>query len=148
MRIQLAVALWVIVMIIAVLNGVLAEYLIAPGAGDYVAHVYKSLVLIIVLFLAGWWYARAVARQRWLLPAVLTGILWLALTVLFEFGFARFVLSVSWEELLADYRIQEGRLWSVVLAATLLAPPLMAIFLVHLRQRPARLRERRLREQE
>jgi hypothetical protein len=41
---------------------------------------------------------------------------WLALTVAFEFGFGRLVAKQSWDELLADYDVAEGRTWPFVLA--------------------------------
>ena len=40
-----------------------------------------------------------------------TGFWWLALTILFEFGFGHFVAGHSWQTLLADYNIFAGRLW-------------------------------------
>ena len=44
------------------------------------------------------------------------------LTVSFEFGFGRLVMKHSWERLLHDYNILEGRVWILVLLWTLLAP--------------------------
>src|SRR3712207_1716407 len=41
---------------------------------------------------------------------------WIGLTVAFEFGFGRLVAGQSWEELLADYDVSEGRTWPFVLA--------------------------------
>jgi hypothetical protein len=49
------------------------------------------------------------------------GLLWLFLTVAFEFGFGR-LSGASWQALLADYDIPRGRLWPLVLLTTFLAP--------------------------
>ena len=38
------------------------------------------------------------------------------LTVLFEFGFGRYVDRKSWSELAEDYNLSEGRTWILVLA--------------------------------
>jgi len=53
------------------------------------------------------------------------GTMWLALTLLFEFGWGHFVMGRSWDELLVDYDILKGRLWVLVLMFTLLAPLIM-----------------------
>jgi hypothetical protein len=47
------------------------------------------------------------------------------MTVLFEFVFGHYVLKTSWEVLLADYRIWQGRLWSLVLIREAIAPVMM-----------------------
>ena len=46
----------------------------------------------------------------------MVGAAWLSLTVAFEFGFGRAVAKQSWEELLADYNVSQGRTWPFVLA--------------------------------
>jgi hypothetical protein len=48
------------------------------------------------------------------------------LTVLFEFVFGHYVLGNSWDVLLADYRIWQGRLWSLVLISEAIAPVITA----------------------
>lgn len=58
--------------------------------------------------------------RRWPIPtagdALKIGASWLALTVAFEFGFWRAVAKQSWQQLLADYNLAEGRTWPLVLA--------------------------------
>ena len=53
------------------------------------------------------------------------GLLWLSLTLAFEFGFGR-LSGLSWEAMLADYDVAGGRFWPLVLLTTLLAPWLVA----------------------
>ena len=62
------------------------------------------------------WIPPASARQ-----ALLIGLFWLALTLLFEFGFGRY-RGNSWEKLLADYNLLEGRLWLLIPAWVAMAP--------------------------
>jgi hypothetical protein len=50
------------------------------------------------------------------------GILWGVLTVAFEFGFGHYVSGLGWDVLLADYDVRAGRLWPLVLLATVAAP--------------------------
>jgi hypothetical protein len=64
--------------------------------------------------------------RRWPLQtrarALRVGSGWLALTAMFEFGFGRWLAKEEWSELLADYDLAQGRLWTLVLAWTALGP--------------------------
>ncbi len=53
---------------------------------------------------------------------ILIGVLWLVMTVAFEFGFFHFVMGKLWEAMLADYNVLRGRIWVLVLATVLLGP--------------------------
>jgi hypothetical protein len=68
----------------------------------------------------------ALLDRRWPLPtlraALTVGVTWVALTIAFEFGFGRWVDGESWGELLADYNVSNGHLWSLVLAWLALGP--------------------------
>jgi len=48
--------------------------------------------------------------------------MWLAMTLAFEFGAGHYLFHTPWAALIADYNILRGRLWILVLAATLTAP--------------------------
>ena len=52
------------------------------------------------------------------------GVLWLALTVAFEFGFGHFVAGHSWSRLGQDYNLLAGRLWVLILLWLAVAPSL------------------------
>jgi len=52
----------------------------------------------------------------------LIGIIWLVLTLAFEFGVGHFVMKKSWNTLLEDYNILKGRTWVLVLVVTLCGP--------------------------
>jgi hypothetical protein len=54
------------------------------------------------------------------------GLLWLCLTLVFEFGLGRLVQHKSWSELFEAYTFKGGNLWSLVLVITFLAPLLAA----------------------
>jgi hypothetical protein len=61
-----------------------------------------------------WWLSRIwpieSSSQAWTI-----GVIWLILTIGFEFGFGHYVAGNSWEKLLADYNILNGRVWSLFL---------------------------------
>ena len=85
--------------------------------------VYSLVVCAVILFLS-WlvigWIAPTTGRD-----AVQVGVLWLALTLAFEFGFGHPVARKPWRALLADYNVTAGRVWLLVLVTTLFAPLVM-----------------------
>ena len=60
---------------------------------------------------------------------LLIGAFWTILTILFEFGFGHYVIGHSWSKLFADYNILKGRVWSLVLLTTFIAPSLIGYIL-------------------
>lgn len=129
MTLPRALAGWLVLFVAAFANGAARVVGYQPFMGELPAHQVSTLLGIAVLgaaiwILTGWWRFKS-AGQAWG-----TGMLWCFLTVLFEFGFGR-VLGNSWERLLADYVIWEGRLWALVPLWILVAPPLFH----YLRQR-------------
>jgi hypothetical protein len=112
---------WLPMVFIAILNGTardlsygktmpeLRAHQVSTVSGAFVMGVYIS---ILIKFL------KPESPQQ----AINAGLLWLALTVAFEFAFGRFAMGHSWARLLRDYNIFEGRLWVVFLAWIALAP--------------------------
>jgi hypothetical protein len=125
MNVGLAFGLWLILAVIAVANGFVGNLVLSRWLGDYGSHLYKSVVIIVAVFAAGWFYARQTQGEGWFGAALGAGLLWLGLTILFEFGFGHYVFGNPWEKLLADYRIWQGRLWILVLVADFVAPLVM-----------------------
>lgn len=63
----------------------------------------------------------------WIRPGTLrdawgVGILWLVLTLAFEFLAGHYLFGDSWAKLLAEYNVLQGRLWVTVPLTTLFAP--------------------------
>jgi hypothetical protein len=56
------------------------------------------------------------------LENLLIGLFWVLLTVGFDFLAGHYAFKKSWETLLADYNIAQGRIWILVLITNLLAP--------------------------
>ena len=116
-----AILIWVLLLGFAVLNGTVREFVLAPRLGAQGAHVASTLVLCAAIFIV------ALLFTRWIAPksrggALLIGSVWLALTLAFEFLAGHYLFGSSWEGLLADYNLLRGRVWILVLVATLFAP--------------------------
>lgn len=50
------------------------------------------------------------------------GLIWVALTVTFEFGMGGFIMHRPWTHLLHDYNLAAGRVWPLLLVWIGLAP--------------------------
>lgn len=116
-----AVAIWAGLLVIAVANGALRDVLIVPRLGPQAGHVISTLVLSAVIVVV------AFVSIRWIAPpdragALRVGGLWMVLTLAFELLAGRWLFGKSWSDLFADYDLAAGRVWILVLVATLLAP--------------------------
>jgi hypothetical protein len=122
-----ALALWLIILVLAIGNGLLREAVLVPVLGRFVGLMTSGLVLsllvLLVALLAAPWYGRLEAGRYWLIGAG-----WLVLTVAFEFGMGRLIQHKPWQELLQAYTFSGGNIWPAVLLMVLVAPRLAAWF--------------------
>jgi ABC-type xylose transport system permease subunit len=116
-----AVAIWLLLLVVAVFNGALRERLITPRFGEQGSHIVSTAILAAAIFLVAWISVSWIGPKNGL-DAMVIGIVWVALTVAFEFLAGQYAFGNSWERLIADYNVFSGRIWILVLAANLLAP--------------------------
>ena len=120
--IRKAAIAWVLMIPVAILNGGLRQALFAPAFGDLRAHQLSVLTGSLAFFAVIYALIHREAPKypdRWLIGL---GAVWVAATIVFEFGFGHWVMGNPWSRLLADYNIFAGRLWTVVLAVIGIAP--------------------------
>ena len=120
-----AMALWGLLALLAVLNGILRQFVLVPELGPVAGLRISGLLLAAVIPLVAWltlpWYGPLPSRQYgWI------GCVWLVMTLIFEFGFGHFIAHQSWTGMLGAYDLSKGNLWSLVLLATLVSPWLAA----------------------
>jgi hypothetical protein len=114
---------WLAMLAVSVGNGALREVSYGPLTDERTAHQLSTFSSIVLLGLLMWFFLR-----RW--PphsagsALGIGLLWMGLTVAFEFLFFHYVGGHSWSALLANYDLAAGRMWVLVLLWLLLAPSL------------------------
>ena len=127
MLIVRAIGIWLVLAAVMVANGAARNLFLTPHLGEQTAHQLGSVsgALLIVLVTAANLRTFGAVGRRELLQI---GLLWLAITVTFEFLFGRFVAGQSWRHLVAEYDLSSGRLWVLVLATTLFAPLVAARF--------------------
>lgn len=116
-----AIAIWLVILVCAFVNGALREWLLIPSLDPIAGMVLSGLLLSAVVLIV------ALLTIRWIGPvndlqALATGALWLAGTLVFEFGFGLGVQHQPLQQVLAAYTFAGGNLWPLVLLVTLLAP--------------------------
>ncbi|MEZ5977634.1 MAG: hypothetical protein R3F34_05380 [Planctomycetota bacterium] len=113
---------WLAFVPLAIGNGVLREEVLRDALPELAAHQVSTAMLAVVF---GAW-AGFVVRRRPPRSPLRVGLLWLLLTVAFEFGFGRAVAGKPWSVLLADYDLTAGRVWGLFLVWVVLAPVVTA----------------------
>ena len=116
-----ALSVWFLLALLAVLNGAFRIYIIIPVTGEYTGHILSSIIFSAVIILIAYLLMKMkkiVERKI----QIQIGILWLLMTISFEFIFGHYVMNHPWEKLFHDYNLAEGRVWIFVLVATFFAP--------------------------
>jgi len=111
---------WFPMLVIAMGNGLLREFVIKKYLQDLQAHQLSTFTLIAFFSAYIWWIVRTVRLDSGT-QAAMVGGMWLILTLCFEFGFGRY-RGNSWETLLADYNLLQGRLWILIPSWVAIAP--------------------------
>ena len=106
---------WLLLAVVTIANGVMRQFVYAHSMSALAAHQLSTLTAIVASGVVVW-----LVQGRWPLQtrsqAWSIGMLWLLLTIAFEFGFGHYVAGHEWRQLLADYNLLQGRLWSLFLA--------------------------------
>jgi hypothetical protein len=120
-----AIGIWVLLVVVAVLNGVIREKLLAPRIGACRALPLSGVLLSVVIFLITLIlipiFQPSLPWHYWLV-----GGTWVSMTVAFEYLFGHYVMEHSWRELTETYNVRTGNLWSLVLLTTAISPYLAA----------------------
>ena len=112
---------WFVMLLVSVANGAVRDFTYGRRVDELTAHQLSTAtgVLLLGIVIRGFvrLYPPASGRE-----AISIGLLWMALTVAFEFLFFHYVGGHSWSELLGNYNVLKGRVWVVVLAWIAIAP--------------------------
>lgn len=106
---------------VAIINGGFRELTYKKFVGELPAHQISTVTGIIFFGIIFYFFFR-----KWKIDtaklAILIGLIWLSLTILFEFGFGHYIMGNPWQKLLHDYNLAEGRVWSLFLIWITIAP--------------------------
>src|SRR6476619_4798048 len=116
-----ALLAWLSILVLAVINGGVRQGFLIPRLGEKAGHIVSTLLLCLLVLAASWflvpWVEPSGAGDTWVI-----GVLWVTLTLAFEFLAGHYVFGNTWARLLADYDLRSGRIWILVLVVTLFAP--------------------------
>ncbi|MBW4584014.1 hypothetical protein G7B40_030160 [Aetokthonos hydrillicola Thurmond2011] len=119
---------WFPMIFIAILNGTIRDIGYKKYLGDLRAHQVSTLTGILLFGVYIW-----ALINFWNLEspeeALTIGLIWLGLTVAFEFIFGHYVMGNPWNKLLSDYNILKGRVWILIPIWIFIAPFLFYSFL-------------------
>jgi hypothetical protein len=120
-----ALVVWLVIIGVEFVHGVLRTLFLAPLTGDLRARqigvfIGSCLIVSIAYLLVPW---MCVENRRSLIQV---GLLWVVLTLTFEFAFGHFVVGASWERLESDYDLTHGGLLPLGLVVLMFAPLIAA----------------------
>jgi hypothetical protein len=115
---------WILLALVAVANGVVREKTYGRRLGERSAHQFSTLLAAAAVTAVTWLLERAWPLTD-VAAALRVGSGWLAMTVVFEFGFGHWIAGHSWQRLRADYDLRRGRVWSLFLLWLALVPSLL-----------------------
>ena len=119
---------WIPMIFIGIINGIVREVTYGKYLNELRAHQVLTITGVLLFSFYIWALTRLWSIES---PeqALLIGLIWLGLTVVFEFTFGHYIAGHSWSRLLSDYNILAGRVWIVVLIWIAIAPLLFSRFL-------------------
>ena len=121
------IVVWVILAILAISFAIFREVIFIPFSGldGTVARAVLLPVAIVYILIVAYLFLRMQIdyTQR---DTIFVGLMWLVLTIVFEFSFGTLVMGNTLENLLYDYNIFAGRTWVLFLLTTAISP-----FVVH-----------------
>ena len=112
---------WFLLAVAAIINGILREGTYGKNVSELAAHQISTVTAIALTGIVVWRFQRIWPLES-AHQAGIIGVLWLIMTILFEFGFGHFVAGHSFSRLLADYNLLQGRLWVFFLAWVAIMP--------------------------
>jgi hypothetical protein len=126
-----AIGVWILFIILAIVNGAIRTLVYGPVIGDELLAHQISTVTAIIFFLAVMYvFFRWTTAHYDKKDLLVIGVMWLGLTIGFEFIFGHYIMGHPWSRLLADYNICEGRVWGLVLLTVVVGPFFVGNYLV------------------
>ena len=118
----ITIATWFLFMILAIINAILRNGVYKPIIGDLRAHQLSTIIFIIIILVITYLVFRYSKLELTTQQTFIIGTVWLLSTICFEFLAGHYAFGNSWDKLLADYNIMNGRIWMLVLITIFFSP--------------------------
>jgi apolipoprotein N-acyltransferase len=122
-----SLGVWLIIMLVANLNGAFREFVLKRFLRERGRRFISTVMLLAFFWIIAYFFIKWQAANYDLPSFITVGIVWLVLTLAFEFGFGHYLAHHPWKELLAEYDFTRGRIWFLVPLSTLIAPIILAL---------------------
>jgi hypothetical protein len=118
------IGVWGILGILTISFAIFREAIFIPlsGLDGTVARAALLPVAIVYTLILAYLFLKRVKIDYTQRDTIFIGLMWLVLTIIFEFSFGTFVMGYSLATLLYDYNIFAGRTWGLFLLTTAIAP--------------------------
>ncbi|MBK5722864.1 hypothetical protein JGH11_18495 [Dysgonomonas sp. Marseille-P4677] len=114
--IKKSLLIWLAIIPLSILNGALREMVLVPLLGINYALPLSGILLCLLIFILCYVFipkiGKGTTRSYWKI-----GLLWIILTILFEFGFG-LIMGNTFAELIKAYDITTGNLWLLIVLFT------------------------------
>ena len=116
-----SLTIWIVLILAEIVHGILRAVALVPFVGEFrsnqIGVFTGSAIILVIAYLTIRWIGAKRTNEL-----LVVGIIWLTLTVAFEFSFGRFVMGLDWEEILAGYNLAAGGLMPLGLLVLLFSP--------------------------
>jgi hypothetical protein len=120
-----ALAVWLLLAAMAVMNGILRDLILAPLLGAQPALPLSGVILAMLIFTVTFLVIPFFGRLK-NSTSIMIGLLWVGITLLFEFSFGHYSAGKSWREIARVFNLTNGDLFSLALLVTAVSPWLAA----------------------
>ena len=111
---------WLVLAVVMFANGAVRAVVLQPRLGESLARQVATATGVLIVFALAFAFVRGLDAPSGV-DLLRVGLLWLALTLAFECGLG-LATGASWEAMLADYDVLQGRLWPLIPVSALVAP--------------------------
>ena len=119
---------WVIFVLANAGNELINEALASPELNEHGGHVFSVLrLLAFVIFVSYIFVSRLEIRRYSQADLLFIGVVWFGLSVAFDIIHKHYFGRKTWEMVILEYNIAEGRIRALVLLAELFAPYLFGV---------------------
>ncbi len=116
-----ATGIWFVIVVAAIFNGVFRESVLVPAVGADLALPLSGVTLAVLVFLVTLFLISFIGSSKQK-TYIHVGLLWVVLTLSFEFLFGHFVVGKPWHEIMQVFNIRKGDLFIIVLFITAISP--------------------------
>lgn len=124
-----AIVGWFLFIPIVIINAGIREKIYKPRIGELSAHQVSTFIAAILFLILAYFTLEDSITQLALIDLFMVGLMWLSLTVSFEFIAGHFLFKNPWGKLFADYNLLKGRVWGIFLLIELFSPVIINIII-------------------